>query len=204
MSPAKNAGFIIYITARNNFSLDGQNDYIQYHKQIDLNLLSILTGIILGLFVTSCNSHSSETGKETKSKSTISTKLDIRKKPGSSFRDSLVVKRASAIFFQPDSIQLEKIKAVNEAMVFESLTHDCYYQMRNAKIVIEKNWPSIQIIDASKVRWLVFKKENASSIIDLDSINNICGIYLFNGVKDPVRIDMTNIDTELNFYFKNN
>ena len=98
---------------------------------------------------------------------------------------------------------MEKIKVVNERMTFESLTHDCFYQMRNARLVVEKNWPGIQVRLASKMRWLVFRKNNGEErIIDLNANNDICGIYLFDPFTNPVRIDMTNIDTELNFYFK--
>lgn len=88
-------------------------------------------------------------------------------------------------------------------MIFESLTHDCFYQMRNASQVVEKNWPDISVRLASKIRWLVFRKKNGvESIIDLNANNDICGIYLFDPARSPVRINMTNIDSELNFYFK--
>jgi len=108
----------------------------------------------------------------------------------------------ASVFFQPDSVQMQKIKAANEPMVFESLTHDCFYQMKNARLVIDRNWPSISVIVDSTARWLIFIGSNKTFTVDLDEVNNICGIYLFDGVKDPVRIDMTNIDSELDFYFK--
>ena len=98
---------------------------------------------------------------------------------------------------------MEKIKQVNEKMIFESLTHDCYYQMKNARQVVEKNWPHLSIRLASKNRWLVFRKIHGEQlIIDLNKINDICGIYLFDPAKDPERIVMTKIDSELGFYFK--
>jgi hypothetical protein len=76
--------------------------------------------------------------------------------------------------------------------------------MRNARLVIQNYRPKVNIIEVSKYRWLVFvKADNSKRIFDLDTINDICGIYLFDGVKDPERIDMMNIDTELGFYYKN-
>ena len=87
-------------------------------------------------------------------------------------------------------------------MIFESLEHDCYYQMRNARQVIEKYWPGLTVSTAYKNRWLVFRRTHgADSIVDLNLINDICGIYLFDPAKNPVRITMTNIDSELGFYF---
>jgi hypothetical protein len=126
----------------------------------------------------------------------------IRKKPPSSFSDSLFIDSRSVVFFAPDSVQMENIKEVNEEVIFESLEHDCYYQMRNARQVIEKYWPGLPVKLASKDRWLVFRRiHGADSIVDLNHINDICGIFLFDPGKNPVRITMTNIDSELGFYF---
>jgi hypothetical protein len=153
------------------------------------------------LLAMSCRDGSSQNGYD--QKKTESTKRDIRKKPASSFQDSLLIESRSVVFFEPDSLQMEKIKSVNEKMIFESLTHDCFYQMQNARKVLEMNWKGMQVMLASKIRWLVFRKSNgADSIIDLNNINNICGIYLFDPQKNPVQIDMTNIDTQLDFYFR--
>ncbi len=132
----------------------------------------------------------------------VTPKHVIRKKPPSSFSDSLLIDSRSVVFFAPDSIQMENIKEANEEVIFESLEHDCYYQMRNARQVIGKYWPGLEVRLASKERWLVFRRtHSADSIVDLNQINDICGIFLFEPAKNPVRITMTNIDSELGFYF---
>ena len=154
--------------------------------------------IVLFIFCQACQSSVHEDKKD----STNILKRDNRKKPPSSFDDSLLIHSNSAVFFQPDSLQLEKIKSVNEKMVFESLIHDCFFQMRNARLVIQKYWPEIQIVESSKFRYLVFLKANSHQIIDLNTVNDICGIYLFDSLRNPVRINMTNIDSELGFYFQ--
>ena len=82
------------------------------------------------------------------------------------------------------------------------LTHDCHYQMQNARQVIKKYWPQVQIIETSKARYLLFVKEDKKQVfIDLNGKNDICGLYLFDGKKDPILADMPNIDTVLGFYF---
>jgi hypothetical protein len=125
------------------------------------------------------------------------------KKPPSSFTDTLFVSGKSAIFYTPDSVQLKKIKAINEKMIYESMMHDCFFQMRNARLVIRRDRPQVKITELSKIRWLAFvMNDNSRRLIDLDTINDICGIYLFDGMKDPERIDMTNVETDLGFYFK--
>ncbi len=124
-------------------------------------------------------------------------------KPPSSFEDTLIIKTPSAVFYKPDSAQLEKIKAINKPMVFEGLMHDCFFQMRNAHIVLKKYYPKIKIIETTKARYLLFVKEDKSSTcIDLNGNNDICGMYFFNTKKDPLLADMTNVDTDLEFYFK--
>jgi hypothetical protein len=125
------------------------------------------------------------------------------KKPPSSYADTIIISGESAVFYTPDSIQLIKIKAVNKKMIYESLMHDCFFQMRNARLVILRDRPGVKITQVSKVRWLVFVMKNKSKrLIDLNTINDICGIYLFDGNKEPELIDMTNVETDLGFYFQ--
>jgi hypothetical protein len=126
----------------------------------------------------------------------------IIKKPPSSFSDTVIINTKSAVFYNPDSLQLVKIKSVNEKNIFDMLTHDCHYQMQNAREVLRKYWPQVKIIETSKARYLLFVKADKSQIyIDLNKNNDICGLYLFDGKKDPVLADMPNIDTVLGFYF---
>ncbi|MEO8172877.1 MAG: hypothetical protein ABI581_07330 [Sediminibacterium sp.] len=124
-------------------------------------------------------------------------------KPVSSYNDTLNIGVVSAVFYNPDTIQLEKIRSVNKEMVYKSLVHECFYQMRNARIVLKKYWPDVPIIETSKARYLRFTGQNKKdTVIDLNKRNDIGGIFLFDRKKDPIQVDMMNIDTELNFYFK--
>jgi hypothetical protein len=126
----------------------------------------------------------------------------IIKKPGSDYKDTIIIKARSAVFYSPDSIQMGKIKSVNTKAIFDMLTHNCHYQMENAHIEIKKYWPQIKIVEISTFRYLLFEKANKSKVcIDLNDKNDICGVFLFDGKKDPVLVDMPNIDTQLGFYF---
>ncbi len=127
------------------------------------------------------------------------------KKPPSSFNDTVIVDRKSAVFYNPDSLQLQKIKSVYEKRVYETLTHDCYYMMQNARNVIRKHWSRIRIIEVVRARYLLFvKKDRSKNCIDLNTKNNCCGLFLFDPLKDPEPVDMPNVDTYLGFYFGNN
>lgn len=128
---------------------------------------------------------------------------EIYKKPPSSFSDTIIIKGKSAIFFNPDSLQLEKIKNIIPEITYENNIHDCFYQMRNARMVLKKYWPQIHIIEISKARYLLFMKADKSTIcIDLNTRNDQCGIFLFDTRKNPLLVDMMNIDTALGFYFE--
>lgn len=132
----------------------------------------------------------------------VDTNSLIIKKPGTNFNDTITIKANSAVFYSPDSMQMEKIKFVNEKAIFDMLTHNCHYQMENARMVIKKYWPQLKIIETSKSRYLLFKKTNETKVcIDLNDKNDICGLFLFDGEKDPVLVDMPNVDTQLGFYF---
>ncbi len=125
------------------------------------------------------------------------------KKPTSGFRDTLVINRISAVFYNPDSLQLNKIQAIIKKELYETNVHNCFYLMRNARMVLKKYWPHVHIIETSEYRYLLFiKADNSQTCIDLDTKEDMCGILLFDRKKEPELIDMMNIDTALGFYFK--
>ena len=125
------------------------------------------------------------------------------RKPASGFDDTLVIRDKVAIFFSPDSIQLQKIKEILDPRVYENDTHDCFYQMRNARLVIHKYWPALRTVETSRARWLLFLKAgDRKSLVDLDSKGAMCGILLFDPHKDPELVDMMNIETALRYYFE--
>jgi hypothetical protein len=124
------------------------------------------------------------------------------KKPPASFNDTLVINNMSAVFYNPDSLQLDKIRAISKKENYETEVHNCFYLMRNARIVLKKYWPKIHIIETKTNRYLLFiKNDKNKTCIDLNSKGDMCGIFLFDGKKEPELADMMNIDTALGFYF---
>jgi len=126
----------------------------------------------------------------------------IKNKPAGSYSDTLKIKSPAAVIFNPDSLQLEKIKAITEPAIFESTMHDCFYQVRNSRIVIMKHYTYVKIIETKKARYLLFEKQGGEKeYVDLNDINDPCGLFIFDGHHNPRLVDMTNIETELGFYF---
>jgi hypothetical protein len=172
-------------------------------KNSQTKTVKLIIAIFFAAFFVSCNNNSTEKNKSTVIPKHMTLARKFISKPPSSFEDTLTIKNPSAIFYQPDSVQLDKIKAVNKPMVFEGLMHDCFFQIRYSHIVLKKYYPKIKIFETTKARYLLFVKEDKSdSCIDLNSNNDICGMYIFNTKKNPQLVDMTNVDTELGFYFK--
>ena len=124
------------------------------------------------------------------------------KKPGSSFIDTLLIKGNAVIFFNPDSIQLKKIEAINIPMVYKSMIHEYYYQQKTAKTDLQNIWPKIKMYDITKYRYLKFIYfNNQIQIIDLNQINDISGIIIFNGIKAPEQVDMMSFVNDATYYF---
>lgn len=156
--------------------------------------LAIACTCVIAFSISCTNNNNSAVEKKEKASYT---------KPPSGLSDSLQIKTDAAVFFNPDSAQLASIKEETEKMVFESNIHDCFYQMRNARMVLKKYWPQIQIIETGRARFLEFEKgDGIKSLIDLDEKKEQCGLILFNRIKDPLLVDMTNIETQLADYFK--
>lgn len=160
------------------------------------------TGVIIIIVLSfSCTQSSEKNGKQV-GKDQVS-KPPIIKKPSSSFGDTVIINSPSAVFYNPDTMQLKNIKSVNEPNVYATIMHDCFYQMQNARNVIRQYWPRIRVVEVIKARYLMFvKKDNSKIYIDLNAKNDICGLFLFDPEKDPELADMPNIDTFLGFYFR--
>jgi hypothetical protein len=162
----------------------------------------VKSGMIMIITLSFSCSQSPEKNTNEAKKNQIS-RAPIIKKPPSGFNDTVIINNPSAVFYNPDSLQMEKIRSVNETNVYATITHDCFYQMQNARNVIRQYWPRIRIVEVVKARWLLFVKADKSRVyIDLNSKNDICGLFLFDPEKDPEPADMPNIDTFLGFYFK--
>ena len=143
--------------------------------------------------------------REDQKKNKISIEKENKSKSPSSFTDTLKINSRSAVFYYPDSIQLEKIKAITEKSIFDGSMHEYFYQVRYAHIALEKHWPEIKIIEAKNIRWLQFVKDDETNeYIDLDTKNDAYGLFVFDPGKSPAQLELTNAESEIGFYFSTN
>jgi len=123
-------------------------------------------------------------------------------KPPSNFQDTMLIDLTSAVFYHPDSLQLERIKEMEESGIFEATMHEYFSQMRNARMSIKRDWPGVKIVEAVNKQFLLFRGKSTDTLIDLNSKSDPYGLFLFQPGTQPHFTDMMNIDTELGFYFK--
>ena len=129
-------------------------------------------------------------------------KIYTKSKPPASFSDTMKIDFPAAVFYSPDSLQLQKIKLLTDTRVFAGSMHEYYYLMRNAHFSIKRNIPQLKIIEAKNVRYLLFvRADKITDCIDLNTKNDTYGLFVFNRKKPPRLLDMANIETELGFYF---
>ena len=171
-------------------------------KNIIDYLPAVIPSTCLFFIFISCNTNTG-TKKEVADSVKTFTVTKILTKPPSTYTDTLIINFPAAVFYQPDSLQLSKIKAQSDSMAFDGSMHEYFYQMRNARMVIKKSWPRLKITETKNYRYLLFiKNDDTLEYIDLNTKNDTHGLFVFDGKKSPVPVDMTNIETEVSFYLK--
>lgn len=151
--------------------------------------------------VFACNNNGYK-NSETKTVNTEVNKKNIFKPPAA-YTDTLQIDFSAAVFYHPDSTQLLKIKEQTDSAAFDGSMHEFFYQMRNARRVIQKTWPGLKITEAKNYRYLLFVTlDKTRHCIDLDTKNDAYGLLVFNPKKPPQTVDMMNVETEISFYLK--
>jgi hypothetical protein len=168
-------------------------------KQFVFKFAVLLYLLTSAAFFTSCqNASSSRKAAKIKQETAHKNKT----KPSSGYSDTLKIDSRSAIFYYPDSLQLERIKAVTDKNVFDGSMHEYFYQFKYVHNELNKYWPGIKIVEAKNVRYLLFiKADKSSEIIDLDTKYDPYGLFIFDPKKNPVPLELTNAPSEIGFYF---
>jgi hypothetical protein len=160
--------------------------------------LRILICLILVAGISSCSNNSQTHPVPAKP----TTRTFYKTKPAATFSDTLKINSVAAVFYSPDSLQLQKIRSIADSGVFESKMHEYEYLIKTAQSSVNKNFSQVKIIEAKNVRYLLFITSYKKRIcIDLDKNYDPYGLYLFNRQKAPQPVDMANTETELGFYF---
>lgn len=126
--------------------------------------------------------------------------LTGKEKPPASYPDTLRINFEAAVFYCPDSFQLQKMRSQSDPGV-EARMHEYDFLMRTSRVVIKKQFPALRMIEAKNVKYLLFESARETVYwINLDEVYDACGLYVFNRQKPPLKIDMANAATDIGFY----
>jgi len=115
--------------------------------------------------------------------------------------DTLIIDRQAAVFYQPDSLQMEKrMKEIGEAD-FRAGADDYIYYVNTSVEYLEKK--GLPVLDAKNKKYLKFVlTDKQDQVIKLDTLEELWGIYLFDPKKSVYAADMTIIEDEYKSYYK--
>lgn len=127
-------------------------------------------------------------------------KEQIAPNPSQLDSDTLTIDRKTAVFYQPNNLQIEvRMKEVDEADFRAGADDYIYYVNMAANYLAEKSLP---VLDAKNKKYLKFVlTEKREQVIKLDTLKELWGIYLFDPKKKAYAADMTIIEDECHNYF---
>ena len=153
----------------------------------------------------------SEQKRERKSDTVISStdttkQVDILKKqvaeePSPLDTDTLTIDRKAAVFYQPDSLQIERqMKQVGEADFRAGMDDYIYYINVSAEYLEKLGLP---VFDAKNKKYLKFvMADKKAKLVRLDTLEELWGMYLFDPKKKPLYADIIDIEEDYKSYYK--
>lgn len=141
-----------------------------------------------------------------KEKNTIEIKTTVNKtsepiQVSSKTTDTLIINNKSAVIFEPTENSINKRKKEIGEEVFYIGADDYLFYLDQSITFLEKQ--EINIVQTKNNRILKFISEDKSEIIiNLNSEEQIWGIYLFDPKWKPKKIDMTATEEEFKEYLK--
>lgn len=114
--------------------------------------------------------------------------------------DTTIINGDAAVFYEQDSTKVEAEKSKNAADFTLGL-EDYHMYLDSTNRFLD----SIKLakVDAKGSRFIKFvKRNNSVSVIKVDSLPTLWGVYLFTPAKDPEEADMTDMQGSYKNYFK--
>jgi len=134
------------------------------------------------------------TGTDTADKQPVTTAV-------SNNADTLVIDKNAAVYYIPDSNQMEKWKAKVGEQDFATIADDWSAYMNSSKEYLQTTVLPVQ--DASGKKVLKFVKADKSvTLVGLDTLTNFWGYYLFSTSKEPEFVDIITMEDSYKKYFK--
>jgi hypothetical protein len=147
-------------------------------------------------FFVSCNNSTTDKAKDTKP-DTGSAVTD----PVPDNTDTMIVDKNTAVYYWPDAAGVAKWEKKLGKEAFQTGADDMIeYRNSTSRFLDSMKLSLIKTEDHKFVKFI--KADKSSTLIKLDTISNLWGIYLFAPGKEPKFADFTMIEEEYKAYFK--
>jgi hypothetical protein len=115
--------------------------------------------------------------------------------------DTLTIDKKAAVFYQPDSLQIDKrMKQTGEAD-FRAGADDYMYYIHISVDYLEKQ--GLPVMDSKNKKYLRFvMADNKEKLVRLDTLQDLWGLYLFDPKKNPYNADIIQIEEEYKIYYR--
>lgn len=151
--------------------------------------------LFIYLSITSCRENSSvKTTKNIDTPTTLHTSESMD-------NDTLIINTTTAVFTDPDSLQIEKRKKEIGEENFYAGSGDYIYYLNSAHEFLDSVKVKTIIVKGTKIIKFV-SYDKSYQLIQTDTLPELWNIFLFNPNKRVKQIDMTIIDEEYKNYFK--
>jgi hypothetical protein len=160
-----------------------------HHMRIILVLMSVI-------FLTACSGKGGKKNLQGNDSmpNTINPKI-------SGNTDTLTIDKKTAVFYQPDSVAMQKWKNEVGEEDFETAADDwSYYMMTSHEYLDSMKVPIVETADKKFLKFV--KTDKTMKLIKLDTLKNFWGVYLFIPAKDPKFADLLSIEDEYKSYYK--
>ena len=157
--------------------------------------MKFITITLALIFLASC------TGKSGKKETTGTDTIEQSATPPITNTDTLVIDINAAVYYLPDSIQMEKWKKEVGEKDFETVADDWSFYMNSSSEYLKTT--NLPVKDASDKKVLKFIKADKSvTLVRLDTLSNYWGLYLFSTTKEPQFSDIIMMEESYKSYFK--
>jgi hypothetical protein len=115
--------------------------------------------------------------------------------------DTLIVTAKAAVFYQPDSAQIERrMKEVGEKDFRMGMDDYLFYLNESWTYLKQQGVP---VVDAKDKKVIQFISANHKiQLVRLDTVPELWGVYLFDPARSPYPADITNIEEAYRSYYK--
>ena len=157
---------------------------------------------LLLLTVTSCSGKIEKKDKASLQESLIDTSGKVKDTLANvDNSDTLIIDRKAAVFYLPDSLQIEKRKKEIGEENFYIGADDYLNYLHTSNDFLDS--VKLPVLYAENKKYLKFiGNNNSQTIIRLDTLSELWGIYLYDPGKKEKLVDMLTIEEEYNNYFK--